>query len=118
MASDRRGLKNWLSRAAIGDDARAQGFEMPAIAGVHRQGGHWIAFDLASSMDSVRTRPRDGIPQLPQRCLPYTARTRLSQMVLDRYGHPVIPVIAFSSNMVRVISIRQAVGMLATDVGW
>ncbi len=93
MASDRRGFEELAVRAAIADDARAQGSKCP------------LSQEYTDKADI-------GLLSI---CLKYGfavyGEDGTFQMVLDRYGHPVIPVIAFFvEHGSREFQIRQAVG--------
>ena len=94
MASDRRGFEELAVRAAIADQASAQGAKCPLSV------EHTDTVDLG--LLSICLKYGLGAYDAAQR-YPATAAKVFAvygedetfQEVFDRYGHPVIPVIAF-----------------------
>ena len=110
MASDRRGFEELAVRAAIADDARAQGSKCPLSQEYTDKADiGLLSICLKYGLNAYAAARR--YPATAAKVFAVYGEDETFQMVLDRYGHPVIPVIAFFvEHGSREFQIRQAVG--------
>src|SRR5882672_11525861 len=110
MASDRRGFEELAVRAAIADDARAQGSKCPLSQEYTDKADiGLLSICLKYGLSAYEAARR--YPATAAKMFAVYGEDETFQMVLDRYGHPVIPVIAFFvEHCSREFQIRQAVG--------
>jgi len=110
MASDRRGFEELAVRAAIADDARAQGSKCPLSQEYTDKADiGLLSICLKYGLSAYEAARR--YPATAAKMFAVYGEDETFQMVLDRYGHPVIPVIAFFvEHGSREFQIRQAVG--------
>ena len=110
MASDRRGFEELAVRAAIADDARAQGSKCPLSQEYTDKADiGLLSICLKYGLNAYAAARR--YPATAAKVFAVYGEDETFQMVLDRYGHPVIPVIAFFvEHGSREFQIRQAIG--------
>ncbi len=110
MASDRRGFEELAVRAAIADEARAQGSKCPLSQEYTDKADiGLLSICLQYGLSAYEAARR--YPTTAAKVFAVYGEDETFQMVLDRYGHPVIPVIAFFvEHGSREFQIRQAVG--------
>jgi hypothetical protein len=110
MASDRRGFEELVVRTAIADNARAQGSKCPLSQEYTDQADiGLLSICLKYGLSAYEAARR--YPATATKVFAVYGEDETFQMVLDRYGHPVIPVIAFFvEHGSREFQIRQAIG--------
>ena len=110
MASDRRGFEELAVRAAFADEARAQGSKCPLSPEYTDKADiGLLSICLKYGLNAYEAARR--YPATAAKVFAVYGEDETFQMVLDRYGHPVIPVIAFFvEHGSREFQIRQAVG--------
>jgi len=117
MASDRRGFEELAVRAAIADDARAQGSKCPLSQEYTDKADiGLLSICLKYGLSAYEAARR--YPATAAKMFAVYGEDETFQMVLDRYGHPVIPVIAFFvEHGSREFQIRRPSGMLCNRCG-
>ena len=110
MASDRRGFEELAVRAAFADEARAKGSKCPLSQEyIDNADIGLLSICLKYGLNAYEAARR--YPATAARVFAVYGEDETFQMVLDRYGHAVIPVIAFFvEHGPREFQIRQAVG--------
>jgi len=110
MASDRRGFEELAVRAAFADEARAQGSKCPLSPEYTDKADiGLLSICVKYGLNAYEAARR--YPATAAKVFAVYGEDETFQMVLDRYGHPVIPVIAFFvEHGSREFQIRQAVG--------
>jgi len=110
MASDRRGFQELAVRAAFADEARAQGSKCPLSPEYTDKADiGLLSICLKYGLNAYEAARR--YPATAAKVFAVYGEDETFQIVLDRYGHPVIPVIAyFVEHGSREFQIRQAVG--------
>jgi hypothetical protein len=110
MASDRRGFEELAVRAAFADRARAQDSKCPLSPEYTDKADiGLLSICLKYGLNAYEAARR--YPATAAKVFAVYGEDETFQMVLDRYGHPVIPVIAFFvEHGSREFQIRQAVG--------
>jgi hypothetical protein len=110
MASDRRGFEELAVRAAFADEARAQGSKCPLSADYTDKADiGLLSICLKYGLSAYEAARR--YPATAAKVFAVYGEDETFQMVLDRYGHAVIPVIAFFvEHGSREFQIRQAIG--------
>jgi hypothetical protein len=110
MASDRRGLEELTVRAAFADEARAKGSKCPLSQEyIDNADIGLLSICLKYGLNAYEAARR--YPATAARVFAVYGEDETFQMVLDRYGHAVVPVIAFFvEHGSREFQIRQAVG--------
>ena len=110
MVSDRRGFGELAVRAAIADEARAQGTKCPlSLEYTDKADIGLLSICLKYGLDAYETAQR--YPATAAKVFAVYGGEETFQKVLDRYGHQVIPVVAyFVENGSREFQIRQALG--------
>jgi hypothetical protein len=116
MVSDRRGFEELAVRAAIAEEARAQGTKCPLSQEYIDQADiALLSVCLKYGLGAYEAAER--YPATAARVFGVYGEDETFQKVLDRYGHPVIPVIAFFvEHGSREFQIRQAVGDALRDI--
>jgi len=110
MASDRRGFEELAVRAAIADEARVQGSKCPLSQEYTDKADiGLLSICLKYGLSAYEAARR--YPATAAKVFAVYGEDETFQMVLDRYGHAVIPVIAFFvEHGSREFQIRQAIG--------
>src|ERR1700730_8556132 len=110
MVSDRRGFGELAVRAAIADEARAQGAKCPLSLDYTDKADIGLrAVCLKYGLNAYEAARR--YPATAAKVFAVYGEEETFQKVLDRYGHQVIPVVAyFVENGSREFQIRQALG--------
>jgi hypothetical protein len=110
MASDQRGFEELAVRAAIADEARAQGTKCPLSQEYTDKGEiGLLSICLKYGLGAFEAAQR--YPATAAKVFAVYGEDETFQKVLDRYGHQVIPVVAyFVENGSREFQIRQALG--------
>jgi hypothetical protein len=110
MASDRRGFEELTVRAAFADEARAKGSKCPLSQEyIDNADIGLLSICLKYGLNAYEAARR--YPATAARVFAVYGEDETFQMVLDRYGHAVVPVIAFFvEHGSREFQIRQAVG--------
>jgi hypothetical protein len=110
MVSDRRGFEELAVRAAIADEARAQGTKCPLSQEyADRADIGLLSICLKYGLDAYEAAQR--YPATAAKVFAVYGEEETFQKVLDRYGHQVIPVVAyFVEKGSREFQIRQALG--------
>jgi hypothetical protein len=110
MASDRRGFEELAVRAAFADEARAQGSKCPLSPDYTDKADiGLLSICLKYGLSAYEAARR--YPATAAKVFAVYGEDETFQMVLDRYGHAVIPVIAFFvEHGSREFQIRQAIG--------
>jgi hypothetical protein len=110
MVSDRRGFGELAVRAAIADEARAQGAKCPLSQEYTDKADiGLLSVCLKYGLDAYEAAQR--YPATAAKVFAVYGEEETFQKVLDRYGHQVIPVVAyFVENGSREFQIRQALG--------
>jgi hypothetical protein len=110
MASDRRGFEELAFRAAFADEARAQGSKCPLSPEyIDKADIGLLSICLRYGLSAYEAARR--YPATAPKVFAVYGEDEIFWMVLERYGHPVIPVIAFFvEHGSREFQIRQAVG--------
>jgi hypothetical protein len=108
--SDRRGFGELAVRAAIADEARAQGTKCPLSPEYTDKADiGLLSICLKYGLDAYEAAQR--YPATAAKVFAVYGEEETFQKVLDRYGHQVIPVVAyFVENGSREFQIRQALG--------
>jgi hypothetical protein len=116
MASDRRGFEELAVRAAIADQARAHGAKCPLSA----DATNTTDLGLLSICLKYGLGAYDAAQRYPANAAKVFAvygEDETFQSIFDRYGHPVIPVIAFFvENGSREFQVRQALGDVLHEI--
>src|SRR3984893_9600507 len=109
-ASDRRGFEELIVRAAIADEARAQGTKCPLSPEYTDKADiGLLSICLKYGLDAYEAAQR--YPATAAKVFAVYGEEETFQKVLDRYGHQVIPVVAyFVEKGSREFQIRQALG--------
>ena len=110
IASDRRGFQELAVRAAIADQASAHGAKCPLAAEYTDTADlGLLSICLKYGLGAYDAAQR--YPATAAKVLAVYGEDETFQSVFDRYGHPVIPVIAFFvENGSREFQVRQALG--------
>jgi hypothetical protein len=110
MVSDRRGFEELALRAAIADEAGAHGTKCPLSQEYTDKADIGpLAICLKYGLGAYDAAQR--YPNTSVKVFAVYGEDETFQKVLDHYGHPVIPVIAFFvENGSREYQIRQALG--------
>jgi hypothetical protein len=110
MVSDRRGFGELAVRAAIADEARAQGTKCPLSPEYTDKADiGLLSICLKYGLDAYEAAQR--YPATAAKVFAVYGEEETFQKVLDRYGHQVIPVVAyFVEKGSREFQIRQALG--------
>jgi hypothetical protein len=110
MASDRRGFEELAVRAAIADEARVQGSKCPLSQEYTDKADiGLLSICLKYGLSAYEAARR--YPATAAKTFAVYGEDETFRTVLDRYGHSVIPVIAFFvEHGSREFQIRQAVG--------
>jgi hypothetical protein len=110
MGSDRRGFGELAVRAAIADEARAQGTKCPLSPEYTDKADiGLLSICLKYGLDAYEAAQR--YPATAAKVFAVYGEEETFQKVLDRYGHQVIPVVAyFVEKGSREFQIRQALG--------
>ena len=110
MASDRRGFEELAVRAAFADEGRAQGSKCPLSPEYTDKADiGLLSICLKYGLSAYEAARR--YPATAAKVFAVYGEDETFQMVLDRYGHAVIPVVAFFvEHGSREFQIRQAVG--------
>jgi hypothetical protein len=110
MASDRRGFEELAVRAAIADQARAHGAKCPlSVDYTDTVDLGLLSICLKYGLGAYAAAER--YPATVPKVFAVYGEDETFQRVFDRYGHPVIPVIAFFvENGSREFQVRQALG--------
>src|SRR5258708_22779722 len=108
--SDRRGFGELAVRAAIADEARAQGTKCPLSPEYNDKADiGLLSICLKYGLGAYEAAQR--YPATAAKVFAVYGEDETFQKVLDRYGHPVIPIIAFFvEHGSREFQIRQAIG--------
>src|SRR5713226_453199 len=94
LMSDRRGFEELAVRAAIADEARAQGAKCPLSQEyTDKADVGLLSICLKYGLSAYEAARR--YPATAAKTFAVYGEDGTFQMVLDRYGHAVIPVIAF-----------------------
>jgi hypothetical protein len=109
-ASDRRGFEELAVRAAVADEARAQGAKCPLSPEyTDKADVGLLSICLKYGLDAFEAAQR--YPATAAKVFAVYGEEETFQKVLDRYGHQVIPVVAyFVEKGSREFQIRQALG--------
>jgi hypothetical protein len=109
-ASDRRGFEELAIRAAVADEARTQGAKCPLSQDVIDKAEiRLLSICFKYGLDAFEAAQR--YPATAAKVFAVYGEEETFQKVLDRYGHQVIPVVAyFVENGSREFQIRQALG--------
>jgi hypothetical protein len=110
LLSDRRGFEELAVRAAIADEARAQDSKCPLSQEyIDKADIGLLPICLKYGLGAYEAAQR--YPAIAAKVFAVYGEVETFQKVLDRYGHPVIPVIAFFvEHGSREFQIRQAIG--------
>lgn len=110
MVSDRRGFEELVARAAVADEARADGSKCPLSQEYTDKADiGLLSICLKYGLGAYEAAQR--YPATAAKVFATYGGDETFQKVLDRYGHPVIPVIAFFvEHGSREFQIRQAIG--------
>jgi hypothetical protein len=110
MGSDRRGFGELAVRAAIADEARAQGTKCPLSSEYTDKADiGLLSICLKYGLDAYEAAQR--YPATAAKVFAVYGQEETFQKVLDRYGHQIIPVVAyFVEKGSREFQIRQALG--------
>jgi hypothetical protein len=110
MVSDRRGFEELVARAAIADEARAEGSKCPLSQDYTDKADiGLLSICLKYGLGAYEAAQR--YPATAAKVFAVYGEDEAFQKVLDRYGHPVIPIIAFFvEHGSREFQIRQAIG--------
>jgi hypothetical protein len=108
--SDRRGFGELAVRAAIADEARAQGTKCPLSSEYTDKADiGLLSICLKYGLDAYEAAQR--YPATAAKVFAVYGQEETFQKVLDRYGHQIIPVVAyFVEKGSREFQIRQALG--------
>ncbi len=108
--SDRRGFEELVARAAIADEARTEGSKCPLSQEYTDKADiGLLSICLKYGLGAYEAAQR--YPATAAKVFAVYGEDETFQKVLDRYGHPVIPVIAFFvEHGSREFQIRQAIG--------
>jgi hypothetical protein len=114
--SDRRGFEELAARAAIVDQASAPGTKCPLSEEyIDKAEIGLLSICLKYGLAAYEAAQR--YPETAARVFSVYGEDKTFQQVLDRYGHPVIPVIAyFVENGSREFQIRQALANVFQQV--
>jgi len=114
--SDRRGFEELTARAAIADEASALGTKCPLSKGyIDTAEIGLLSICLKYGLAAYEAAQR--YPETAARVFAVYGEDEVFQKVLDRYGHAVIPVIAyFVENGSREFQIRQAVADVVQQI--
>ena len=109
-ASDRRGFEELAIRAAVADEARTPGAKCPLSQDFTDKADiRLLSICLKYGLDAFEAAQR--YPATAAKVFAVYGEEETFQKVLDRYGHQVIPVVAyFVENGSREFQIRQALG--------
>ena len=109
-ASDRRGFEELAIRAAVADEARTPGAKCPLSHDFTDKADiRLLSICFKYGLDAFEAAQR--YPATAAKVFAVYGEEETFQKVLDRYGHQVIPVIAyFVENGSREFQIRQALG--------
>jgi len=109
-ASDRRGFEELAIRAAAADEARTPGAKCPLSQDYTDKADiRLLSICLKYGLDAYEAAQR--YPATAAKVFAVYGEEETFQKVLDRYGHQVIPVVAyFVENGSREFQIRQALG--------
>ncbi len=112
QVSDRRGFEELAVRAAIADEARAQDSKCPLLQDyIDKADIGLLSICLKHGFGAYEAARR--YPAIAAKVFAVYGEVETFQEVLDRYGHPVIPVIAFFVEQVHVSSkFGKQLGML------
>ena len=110
LMSDRRGFEELAVRAAIADEARAQGSKCPlSLEYTDKSDVGLLSICLKYGLGAYEAAQR--YPATAAKLFAVYGEDETFQKVLDRYGHSVIPVIAFFvEHGSHEFQIRQALG--------
>jgi len=110
LMSDRRGFEELAVRAAIADEARAQGTLCPlSRESIDKADIGLLSICLKYGLAAYEAAQR--YPATAAKVFAVYGEDETFQKVLDRYGHQIIPVVAyFVENGSREFQIRQALG--------
>jgi hypothetical protein len=110
MASDRRGFEELAVRAAIADQASAQRAKCPlSVHNTDMADLGLLSICLKYGLGAYEAAQR--YPTTAAKVFAVYGEDETFQEIFDRYGHPVIPVIAFFvENGSREFQVREAVG--------
>src|SRR5215472_1622649 len=109
-ASDRRGFEELAIRAAVADEARTPGAKCPLSHDFTDKADiRLLSICFKYGLDAFEAAQR--YPATAAKVFAVYGEEETFQKVLDRYGHQVIPVVAyFVENGSREFQIRQALG--------
>ena len=109
-ASDRRGFEELAIRAAVADEARTPGAKCPLSQDFTDKADiRLLSICFKYGLDAFEAAQR--YPATAAKVFAVYGEEETFQKVLDRYGHQVIPVVAyFVENGSREFQIRQALG--------
>ena len=109
-ASDRRGFEELAIRAAVADEARTPGAKCPLSQDFTDKAEiRLLSICFKYGLDAFEAAQR--YPATAAKVFAVYGEEETFQKVLDRYGHQVIPVVAyFVENGSREFQIRQALG--------
>jgi len=110
QASDRRGFEELAIRAAVADEARTPGAKCPLSHDFTDKADiRLLSICFKYGLDAFEAAQR--YPATAAKVFAVYGEEETFQKVLDRYGHQVIPVVAyFVENGSREFQIRQALG--------
>ena len=110
QASDRRGFEELAIRAAVADEARTPGAKCPLSQDFTDKADiRLLSICFKYGLDAFEAAQR--YPATAAKVFAVYGEEETFQKVLDRYGHQVIPVVAyFVENGSREFQIRQALG--------
>src|SRR6266851_7055644 len=110
LMSDRRGFEELAVRAAIADEAHAQGTRCPlSRESIDKADVGLLSICLKYGLAMYEAAQR--YPATAAKVFAVYGEDETFQKVLDRYGHQIIPVVAyFVENGSREFQIRQALG--------
>jgi hypothetical protein len=114
--SDRRGFEELTARAAIVDQASALGTKCP-LSKEYIDTAEIGLLSICLKYGLAAYEAAQRYPETAARVFSVYGEDEVFQQVLDRYGHPVIPVIAyFVENGSREFQIRQAVADVVQQI--
>src|SRR5262249_35308966 len=110
MASDRRGFEELAVRAAIAEQASAHGAKCPlAVEYTDTADLGLLSICLKYGLGAYDAAQR--YPEAAAKVFAVYGEDETFQKVLDRYGHPVIPIVAFFvENRLGEFELRQMLG--------
>jgi hypothetical protein len=110
MAADRRGFEELAVRAAIADQAVAPGTKCP-LSQQYVDKADVVPLSICLSYGLAAYEGAQRYPTTAAKVFAVYGKDDTFQTVLDRYGHQVIPIVAFFvENGSRELQLRQALG--------